>query len=167
MDEYFRHMRKGVLLILVAAGLFACTKKDLCERFFEPYPDIIGEREATPKNQILMSAMAAYKAGDFTMARDGFQRVIDENYNDQAARVYLVSCLLALKDPYKAEMHLDFLERTHDRAFQDQVDWYNALCWVCSSQTERALKQAQWIAAKPAHTYKQQAAELAEALSGP
>ena len=158
-------MRKGVVLLVVAAVLFACTKKEPCDRFFEPYPDIIGQRTATPKNQLLMSAMEAYKAGDYTTARDLFQRVIDENYDDQAARLYLVSSLLALHDPYKAEMHLDFLERTHDHGFQDQVDWYNALCWLCSGQTDRALKQAQWIAARPSHTYKKRAAELAEVLS--
>ena len=40
------------------------------------------------------------------------------------ARMYMASAQLAIGDPYKAEMHLDFMENYKDRSFSDQVEWY-------------------------------------------
>ena len=80
------------------------------------------------------------------------------------ARMYMASAQLAIGDPYKAEMHLDFMENYKDRSFSDQVEWYNALCWLCEGDTARAAKQARWIASRP-QTYRKEAQELAKAIS--
>ena len=82
------------------------------------------------------------------------------------ARLYLASALLGSGEPYKAEMHLDFLERVPGAVFKDQTEWYTTLCWLCSRQLDRALGESTRIAAQPAHTYKAEARALAEALTG-
>ena len=76
----------------------------------------------------------------------------------------LASALLGMGDPYKAEMHLDFLERSGNQNFKDQVEWYTALCWLCSGQNDRALHQAQWIVARTSHTYQEEARALVTTL---
>ncbi len=144
----------------------SCTSSDpaaLCDRFFTPYPDHVSQRPRTARNADLLDAMALYSNKEYKQAIIGFQRAVDRDSRNMAARLYLVNSLLAEGDPYKAEMHLDFMENDKDRSYSDQVDWYNALCWLCEGNTERATKQAQWIASRP-HTYRREASKLAKAL---
>ena len=108
--------------------------------------------------------MTQYSAKDYPKAIEGLQRVLDEDAGDMTARMYMASAQLAAGDPYKAEMHLDFLENYQGRDYTDQVEWYNALCWLCEGDTAKAAQQARWIASRP-QTYREQAKELADALS--
>ena len=144
----------------------SCTSSDpavLCDRFFSPYPDLVSQRPRTARNAALMDAMAFYSAKDYTQAISGLQQVVDRDSRDITARFYLINALLAEGDPYKAEMHLDFMENDMSRSYSDQVEWYNALCWLCEGNTERAAKQAECIASRP-HTYRKEAADPAKAL---
>jgi predicted Zn-dependent protease len=108
--------------------------------------------------------MAQYSAKDYTKAIEGLQRVLDRDAGNMTARIYMASAQLAAGDPYKAEMHLDFLENDRGSDYKDQVEWYNALCWLCEGDTAKAAQQARWIASRP-QTYRDQAKELAEDLS--
>ncbi len=152
---------------LLVFFIVACGSKDntLCDRFYAPYPDFISQRQRTAANAALLDAMAAYSKGDFTKAAIGLHREVDKNDRDYTARMYLASALIGAGDPYKAEMHLDFLEKAPSSGFKDQVEWYNALCWLCSGQYARSLQQSMWIAEQPAHTYKAEAHALALTLS--
>lgn len=160
---YISRMRWRLLPLVF---LFACGSgnEDLCTRFYTPYPNHIGERPRTKLNGPLLDAMAAYDKGDFKTAAAGLSSAIDQDGGDRLARLYLASALLGSGEPYKAEMHLDFLERVPGEIFKDQTEWYNTLCWLCSGQNDRALQACTRIASLPAHTYKAEAAELAEAL---
>lgn len=153
--------------IAIALLAFSCSTNrpaSLCERFFSPYPDHVSQRQRTALNGDLMDAMALYADKDYENAITGLQRVLDRNAQDMTARMYMASAQLAAGHPYKAEMHLDFLENYKSRTFSDQVEWYNALCWLCEGNTAKAAQQAQWIASRP-HTYQKEAKELADALS--
>lgn len=159
-----RTMRILVPLLMVLLG--ACgknTPENLCQRFFSPYPDHISGRERTNVNAPLLDAMSHYAKKEYAEAIPLLQKIVERDMRNSAARMYLINALLAEGDPYKAEMHLDFMENYKDRNFKDQVEWYNALSWLCEGNTEMAMKQAQYIAAQP-HTYRKQAAELAKAL---
>ncbi len=145
---------------------FSCTPNDpaaLCERFFTPYPDHVSDRSRNALNADLLDAMAFYADTDYENAITGLQRVLDRDAYNMTARMYMASAQLAAGHPYKAEMHLDFMENYKDRSFSDQVEWYNALCWLCEGDTARAAKQARWIASKP-QTYRKEAQELADAI---
>jgi predicted Zn-dependent protease len=161
--RYLGHMRWFILVLLIAGCGSSSTT--LCKQFYKPYPNIVGERQRTKDNAPFVDAMGAYDRGDFQAASEQLGKVIERTPNNYAARMYLASALLATGEPYKAEMHLDFLERARTSGFNDQVDWYNALCWLCSAQYARALRQAQLIVAKPAHTYKAEATELVNLLN--
>lgn len=157
-------MRILVPLLMVLLG--ACgknTPENLCQRFFSPYPDHISGRERTNVNAPLLDAMSHYAKKEYAEAIPLLQKIVERDMRNSAARMYLINALLAEGDPYKAEMHLDFMENYKDRNFKDQVEWYNALSWLCEGNTEMAMKQAQYISAQP-HTYRKQAAELAKAL---
>lgn len=152
------------VLTLIA---FSCTTNDpasLCDRFFTPYPDHVSDRPRNGLNAPLVDAMAFYANKDYEKAITGLQYVLDRDAYNMTARMYMASAQLAVGDPYKAEMHLDFMENYKDRSFSDQVEWYNALCWLCEGDTARAAKQARWIASRP-QTYRKQAQELADALT--
>ncbi len=146
---------------------FSCTSKDpasLCDRFFTPYPDHVSDRPRNTINAPLVDAMNFYANKEYEKAIAGLQYVLDRDAYNMTARMYMASAQLAIGDPYKAEMHLDFMENYKDRSFSDQVEWYNALCWLCEGDTARAAKQARWIASRP-QTYRKEAQELAKAIS--
>lgn len=158
-------MRKS-LFILILLVLSACGSKDpasLCEKFYTPYPDMVTDRARTPDNGPFLDAMALYNDGDYAGAITGLDRAIARDPGNSAIRMYLVSANLGAGDAYKAEMHIDFLENQSDKSYRDQVDWFNALCWLCEGDTARADKQAHYILSRP-HTYKKQAQELVDAL---
>lgn len=146
---------------------FSCTSNDpatLCDRFFTPYPDHVSDRSRNAISADLLDAMALYSAKDYEKAITALQRVLDRDTYDMTARLYMANAQLAAGHPYKAEMHLDFMENYKDRGYSDQVEWYNAVCWLCEGDTAKAAKQARWIASRP-QTYRKQAQELADALA--
>ena len=152
---------------VLALMIISCTSNDpasLCERFFEPYPDHVSDRQRNGLNADFLDAMVLYSDGDYEAAIIGLQRVLDKDAGNSTARMYMASAQLAAGRPYKAEMHLDFMEKYKDRSYADQVEWYDALCWLCEGDTAKAAQQALWIASRP-HTYKKRAGELAKAIS--
>lgn len=152
---------------IIALLALSCSSNDpasLCERFFEPYPDRVSDRQRSPANADLLDAMALYSDKDYEKAIIGFSRVLDKDPGNASARLYMANAQLAAGHPYKAEMHLDFMEHLKNRSYSDQVEWYNALCWICEGDTAKAAQQARWIASRP-HTYRKEAGELAKAIS--
>ena len=156
---------RGALLFLVMLAACGRTDDTLCKRFFTPYPDMVSGRERTRLNGPLLDAMAHYSAGSYAEAAEGLKAVVEGDHADNTARIYLASALLAIGQPYKAEMYLDQVENSPNKGFEDQVDWYNALCWLCSGQYARCLQQCINISRRPAHSYKQEAQRLAETLA--
>ena len=63
---------RWTLLALILCSL-ACKRGTLCERFYRPYPDLIGDRTRTGANARLLDAMAAYRAGDYATAIPGLE----------------------------------------------------------------------------------------------
>lgn len=161
---YISRMR-WILLPLILSVACGASEDDLCARFYAPFPNHIGDRPRTNLNASLLDGMAAYDRKDFVEAAEHLGASIAKDASDHTTRMYLASALLGAGEPYKAEMHLDFLERVRGAGFKDQVDWYNSLCWLCSGQFDRALSEATRIAAQPAHTYKAEARALSEALT--
>jgi hypothetical protein len=155
--------------ILLPISLLACSgpiteKGSACDRFVDPFPDLIGQRERTGSNGDYLDAMARYAAADYAGARDGLLNYISRNGADKSAYMYLACCYLELGEPYEAELQLDHLERSNTLQFDDQVEWYTVLCWLCSDQQPRALEGALAIASKKAHTYRAEALRLVEEL---
>ncbi len=165
---YLAPMRNLASILLIIA-FASCTSKNpeaLCKRFFTPYPDLVSQRQRTAANEELLEAMAHYADKDYPGAISRLQRVLDQDEQDMLARLYMANAQLAAGNPYKAEMHLDFMENHKARAYSDQVEWYNALCWLCEGDTAKAGQQARWIASRP-HTYGKEAKALAQALAQP
>ena len=137
---------------------------DLCDRYFEPYPDMITGRDAPKDHRIYVRAMELYQQGDHAQAADSLSQYIRQRGFERSAHLYLAMCHLAMDKPYEAELQLDHLENSSVSGFRDQTEWYTVLCWVCSGQLERALPEVRRIAGST-HTYKEQAARLADELA--
>lgn len=159
-------MRPHLLPLLFVVALTSCQSDPatLCTKYFEPYPDMVSSRYRNNVNARYIDAMIAYRSGDYATAAEGLEDFLRVPNNDMAVRLYLCNAYLALGEPGKAELQLDFIERSKETGFNDQVDWYNALCLLCSGQPERAKAQAEYIASRPAHAYKVQADRLASSL---
>ena len=154
--------------LLTGALLLSCGgsgEDDRCARWFEPYPDLVSGTAPSDRNRELLDAMAHYARRDYAGAIPGLQQHVDRHpERADVGWFYLANCYLATGEPYKAELQLDFLEQWPGRTFRDELDWYNALCLLCSGQDDRALEAAKVIAGTASHTYKQQATDLVEAL---
>jgi predicted Zn-dependent protease len=146
-------------------ALASCTgDQATCERFLEPYPDLISGRQRTTKNAPYLDAMAHYAAGRYAEAIPLLRSYLQQRDSHDAAYLYLACSLLEQGEPFEAELELDHLERSHLKDFRDQTEWYTVLCWLCSDQRDRALEGAKGISAQPRHTYAAQARQLVEAL---
>lgn len=164
--RYFRAMSRSLLVFLLL--LCACGNGDgeLCERFFEPYPDMVSGRVRSQDNAALLDVMSLYAQRDYAQAASGLEIYLKRRDADKLARLYLASCYIALDRPFDAELQLDHLEHsTLKEAFRDQCEWYTVVCWLCSDQPDRALEGARTIANAPRHTYRKEATELVKSLT--
>jgi hypothetical protein len=133
----------AIRVALLAGLLMGCgnTDKDLCEDFFEPYPDLITGR-------VVMETNRPY------IRMPGFNKT---------AHLYLANAYLATGRPYDAELQLDHLGNDPRGLYRDEREWYTVLCWVCSGQRDRALAGAKKIAARK-HTFQDEARRLVDRL---
>lgn len=151
------------IAMMVACGP-AGDHDTLCERFFEPYPDLISQRARTHLNATYLDAMLLYNQGDHQRAKDSLEKFLDVQRADLTGYIYLACCHLALGDADKAELQLDHLERSNILHYEDQIEWYRVVCWVCSGQLDRARSGAHRIIESGAHTYGAEARKLLDAL---
>ncbi len=159
-------MWKWCLILVLGVGCTGGSEdRTLCERTFEPYPDLISQRTRTNLNATYLDAMALYAKGDYAGARDGFVPFLKVQRADLTPYIYLACSYLALGEPYEAELQLDHLQRSNILQYDDQIEWYRVVCWVCSDQLDRARKGAQAIVDGPAHTYKEEARTLLQELT--
>ncbi|MCB9181464.1 MAG: hypothetical protein H6596_06870 [Flavobacteriales bacterium] len=158
-------MRKLAMILLLGACTSA-PEGDLCERHFEPYPDLIGQRVRTEQNAELLDAMEPYAEGDFAEAAKALQPYVDRHPREVEARFHLAVSLLGSGQPYDAELQLDFVEQDPRRVFRDETEWYSLLCLVCSGQRDRAVAGAKELAGRKDHRYSGAAARLLKDLEG-
>jgi hypothetical protein len=151
------------LLVLAFAGC-GTPKGDLCQRTFEPYPDIFSGRVVTAGHSIFLDGMALYNRGAWAEAADSLGKYLRQRDANKAAHLYLANSLLMLGRPFDAELQLDHLENSNLKDFRDQTQWYTVVCWVCSGQLDRALAGARRIAEGPPHTYRSEARRLVKEL---
>ncbi|MBX2974456.1 MAG: hypothetical protein KF797_15270 [Flavobacteriales bacterium] len=149
-------------LVLTACG--GSEQEELCAKFFEPYPDMISERTRTNLNATYLDGMAMYAAGNYEGARDSIAQFLKVQRADLTGYIYLACSYLALGDPDKAELQLDHLGRANILHYDDQIEWYRVVCWVCGGQFDRARAGAQRIADGRAHTYRSEAKRLLKQL---
>ena len=153
-------------MILLLGACSGAPEGDLCQRHFEPYPDLIGQRVRTEKNAALLDAMAPYAEGDLAAAAEALEPYVDKHPREVEARFYLAVSLLGSGRPYDAELQLDFVEQDPRRVFRDENAWYSLLCLVCSGQRDRAMTGARELAGRKDHRYAKAAAHLLKDLEG-
>lgn len=166
-EQSMRWPLRSLFVVLIIL-LISCEKsgKDLCTTFYQPYPDMVSGRFRTERNSLFLDAMGAYARRDYASAAEQLKIHVEQRREDDAARLYLCCAYLSTGRPYDAELQLDFIEQGGRPGFRDQVDWYNAMCMICSGQPDRAVEVADKILAAKVHTYKNEAQRLKEAFKG-
>jgi tetratricopeptide (TPR) repeat protein len=153
-----------LLMLLLHPSCGTADDRELCDRYFEPYPDLISSRSTTRAHQGYVNAMSLYAEGDFEGALDSLKAYLRVPGFEKSAHLYVAMCLLATGEPEQAELHIDHLENSNIKGFRDQSEWYTLLSWVCSGQYQRALPEARRISGAR-HTYREQASALARDLA--
>lgn len=161
-------MTKSFAFPVLLCAFWACGPTDertLCERNFEPYPDLISGRVGNQGNAPFLEGMSHYAAKDYPGAVDKLKTYLQKPDASPSAHLYLACSYIAIGQPYDAELEIDHLENSNLEGFEDQCEWYTVLCWLCSDQRDRALEGAKTIADAQRHTYKNEAKRLAEELN--
>jgi len=151
-------------LTVLLAACSGSEQEELCASIFEPYPDMISERTRTHMNATYLDGMALYAAGNYEGARDSISKFLKVQRADLTGYMYLACSYLALGDPDKAELQLDHLDRSNLLHFDDQIEWYTIVSWVCGGQYDRARAGATRIAEGRSHTYRSEAKKLLKLL---
>ncbi|MBL7951043.1 MAG: hypothetical protein JNM62_04930 [Flavobacteriales bacterium] len=146
-------------VVLIGCGE-GTSGTDLCKKVFVPYPDMISQRTRTHMNATYVDGMAEYSQGNYAAARDSIEKFLRVQRADVTGYMYLACSYIALGDPYKAELQLDHLEKRDILHYDDQIEWYTVVCWLCSGQTDRARAGAERIVSEGTHTYVREAKEL-------
>lgn len=83
----------AIRVALLAGLLMGCgnTDKDLCEDFFEPYPDLITGRVVMETNRPFLDAMQAYRKGDHAAVVDTLESYIRMPGFNKTAHLYLAN----------------------------------------------------------------------------
>lgn len=157
-------MRKFLIGALVIASC-GSPSTDLCSKYNTLYPDLISQRVETLRNTELVQGGRAYAAGDYESAITHFTNYSDVYLHEPLPYFYKAICQLQLERPYEAELTLDMLETLKDKSFNDQAEFYNVVCLLCSKQNDRALALAKKINAKNRHSYSQQLNNIIDELS--
>ncbi len=157
---FARMMFRSTAAVWLAPLVLACGGGDLCERTFEPYPDLVSGRVISNSNRTYLHAMELYNDAEYSQAADSLKAYLRMPGYIKTAHLYLSMCHLALGEPYEAELQLDHLRKSNLFNYRDQWEWYTVVCWTCSGQLDRALEGASKIATGRKHTYTAEAARL-------
>ncbi len=139
------------------------SNEQLYTRNFEPYRNIVQPvvRGESPKT-IEYSAFVAYENKDYHKAINLFNSV--PNPNKPHIQFYKAMCLLSLDntdDAIQSLLPVAVNENTDSSSknFTEMANWYLALAYLKSGNTEKALSQFSIVANHPTYTFKKEEAK--------
>jgi tetratricopeptide (TPR) repeat protein len=152
------------LLIISSIFLFRSTPPDTLALFdsnFRPYPNVLYPtlRGETSDGSISKKAFTAYDEGDYQKAAEylsEWQQGSTEINNDLVL-LYLGNCYLAVNDLAAAKKTLEQIGEGSDVA--DQRNWYLALAYLKSGESERAENELEKLMNHP-NNYSDKAKKL-------
>jgi tetratricopeptide (TPR) repeat protein len=149
----FNHSSIGLKrLVTIAAGLLLILGSSLMIRFFAtpsvPVSDIYNEspvaitsfRSAVADvNAQLLNGFELYNNNDFSGALSYFQKVLETDKDNAAARFYAGASHQNLEEFGKAVGEYKNVIEHNDNMFVEQAEWYMALCLVRLNEKEKAM----------------------------
>ena len=112
------------------------TPKELVAAYYQSYPNIeapIDRSDDKPNN-----AYAFYEQGNFQLALDQFEKMIEINPSDPAPVFYAGICRIELNKTQSALSKFEYIESLDDNKYSRPSLWYQGLCYLKLQEIKKA-----------------------------
>lgn len=140
-----------VIILAIVAFYYSNTSKPSNEKVFAQFyqryeADIITRSSEPSEGSDLISAIQLYDKGKYTDAINRFEEIIKNDATNTAARFFIGVSFIETKNFTKAIENLKFVVTQNDTVFIEHAEWYLALCYVKTNQTNQAYSILKKIA---------------------
>lgn len=149
----------------------------LYNEYFEPYPNEVipsTRGEEVPENfahfsqeeyNLVVRAMKHYQRGNYKEASELFERHVERNRENAALILYKGISQLKSGKEEQAEMNFSYLLNLKNVEFQKEAQWYKALTFLKTNDTEDAWEILRKISETPGHPYRNKAKKVIGEIS--
>ena len=145
MDSPFKtyYAIAASLVLAVAAGYFLffgspASPESVYQEYYSPYEDMILERGDNTIQEQLLNGMKAYNEGRYSEATNYFSPYLEANPEDY--RVWFYQGISQAETDMLEAALSSFEKAANDSMFRQQAQWYSALTWLKSGDSEKGIE---------------------------
>jgi tetratricopeptide (TPR) repeat protein len=152
--------------------------KKIYHEHFEPYPNKVipsTRGREVPENfahfsqekyNFVVRAMKHYQRGNYEEAAKLFEQHVERKRENAALILYKGISQLKSGKEEQAEMNFSYLLNLKNAEFQQEAQWYKALTYLKTNDTEDAWEILRKISETPGHPYKNKAKKVIGEIRG-
>jgi len=163
----WHYAASAALALLVAIGLATVlgrplSNSDLFVKYMKPYELVLTNRSVDNQSTsyLMSKAQTAYLNGDFEIAVDRYEEVLEINANKVEAEFGMGVSNMGIKQYVEASESFTKVIEHNDNLFIQKAEWQLAGCLLAMDETNRARRQLAMIASSSKHYYKDDAAKI-------
>lgn len=143
-----------ILVVVISSVVYNIisvpTNDRLFKQFYQKYEaDILTRSSVVNDVNALISAIQQYDKGNYSIAIVKFEEILKTDINNTSAHFFVGISYIETNDYEKAIKHLSVVITQNDTAFIEHAEWYLALCYVKTKQTNKANTLLTKIAGRP------------------
>jgi len=153
------------LMISSVVNFSSGTRENIYQKFYSAPAAVTQFRSATQETtNFLMEGFDLYNKSEFASALSYFQKVLETDQNNPAARFYSGASLQSLEKYNNAAEQYNQVLLHHDNIFLEQAEWYLSLCYLKLGETEKSIKQLEAVVNRNGF-YQKKAKELLKQIN--
>lgn len=163
----WHYAASAALALLVAIGLATVlgrplSNSDLFVKYMKPYELVLTNRSVDNQSTsyLMSKAQTAYLNGDFEIAVDRYEEVLEINANKVEAEFGMGVSNMGIKQYVEASESFTKVIEHNDNLFIQKAEWQLSGCLLAMDETIRARRQLAIIASSSQHYYKDDAAKI-------
>jgi len=132
-----------ILLVVISSVVYNIISVPTNDRLFKQYyqkyeADIITRSSVITDVNALIAAIQQYDKGNYPVAIVKFEEILKSDKDNTAAHFFVGVSYIETNNYEKAIKNLSFVITQNDTAFIEHAEWYLALCYVKTKQTNKA-----------------------------
>jgi tetratricopeptide (TPR) repeat protein len=136
---------------------------ELFAEYYAKMPADFATRSALPENDAFLSAIQMYNANMYSEAIIEFNKILQKDPTNNAARLFLGICYAETKQFKVAASQFKNIIENKDPIFEEHASWYLSLCYIKTQNTEAARKSLSGLVNSQSF-YKGKASQLLKEL---
>lgn len=136
----------AIFIVLVAAGAYfvfqinndSLTTDELFTAYYEKMPADFTTRSEEMVNDDFIIAIKLYNENKYQQAIVEFNKILEKDPSNTAARLFLGICYTETKQFDSASGHFKNIIEKHDPIFEEHASWYLALCYIKTNKPDSA-----------------------------